>query len=66
MNKDNNGWIKIESEADLPKEESIYYVIDSETKEIVERFYSPNEKNDYFKTYSTHYQPIVKPLKPIY
>lgn len=62
---DNNGWIKIESEKDLPKEGGECFVIDSTGKiEIVHYRYLRNcilEGWPY-----THYQPINKPLKPLY
>lgn len=63
--ENNNGWIKIESENDLPKENGWYLVVDSETNEIIEReFYGI--KHPYFFNHSSHYQPILRPQKPIY
>ena len=67
--ENNNGWIKIESEADLPKNNDDYWVItnikDDEVQQlsnlIVIRCLNL-EKN--IKV--THYKPIEKPLKPIY
>lgn len=63
--ENNNGWIKIESEKDLPKENGECFVIDSTGKiEIVHYRYLRNcilEGWPY-----THYQPINKPLKPLY
>lgn len=68
----NNGWTKIESESDLPKEEGQYFV------------YSKVDWHPYFridiftgklsnavhhvtgKPIFTHYQPIQKPQPPIY
>lgn len=63
----NNGWIRIESEADLPKESGHYLII---LKNI-------GIKIDFWKNYEsefelwnkdsiTHYQPIIKPKPPIY
>lgn len=62
--ENNNGWIKIESEDDLPKEDLVYWVvkdnqiIDMEVWEISLAFH--NKRN------ITHYQPIEKPKPPIY
>ena len=60
---ENNGWIKIESEADLPKEVDQYWFA-SHNNKIEIRFYNPNWINDrvQFRHRYTHYQPIVKPL----
>jgi hypothetical protein len=69
----NNGWIKIESEADLPEQGGDYdIVINGVMKTGV---YCKNNKwmvesNDYTKTTQeyqiSHYKPIVKPNPPIY
>lgn len=70
QSKENNGWIKIESEEDLPKESGYFF-----TKSDV--WWEPYYRIDIFcgklsnsfengKSCFTHYQPIVKPLKPIY
>lgn len=64
--ENNNGWIKIESEADLPNDSYMYWVVcrDGDIK-LLNDF-------EYYKKYIipeftvTHYQPITKPLKPIY
>ena len=65
----NNGWIRIESEADLPKENGLFFVMhkDNKTSPINEFFivgdmYQENIWMQYF----THYQPITKPNPPIY
>jgi len=68
----NNGWIRIESEADLPKNEGCYFVYS-----LVN--WSPGYRIDIFTgrlsnavntetgtPIFTHYQPIVKPKPPIY
>lgn len=56
--ENNNGWIKIENEEDLPKDNEDYWVvIDGEIK--VTHGFS-------IRRNSTHYQPIVKPRLPIY
>ena len=67
--ENNNGWIKIESEADLPKNDDDYWVMtnikDDEVQQlsnlIVIRCLNL-EKN--IKV--THYKPIEKPKLPIY
>lgn len=62
--ENNNGWICIESEEDLPKEDCIYWVVkdnsitEMENWEITLNFH--NKRN------LTHYQPIEKPKPPIY
>lgn len=65
--ENNNGWIKIESDDDLPKEVDTYYLFNNYTKKIESRFYVPTNVNDkiLFRQYS-HYQPIEKPEPPIY
>lgn len=61
----NNGWIKIESESDLPKEFTKYWIIDKSDGRMYQREFDKSTK-EFFLEYSTHYQPIVKPLLPIY
>lgn len=63
--ENNNGWIKIESEDDLPKEDGFYWVVDSETKDIIDRYFD-TKNYDYFNQFSTHYQSIQKPKPPLY
>lgn len=60
----NNGWIKIESEADLPKESWNYWIMQSDGLIQTLKEYEDNKK--YFQIIATHYQPITKPEKPIY
>lgn len=69
--QNNNGWIKIESEEDLPRESGEYYVI--------RKFYGdidrvsiygdisemPHTAKSWIWNY-THYQLIVKPKLPLY
>lgn len=62
---DNNGWIRVESESDLPnKDKTMYHV--SKNEKV---FNSPVNHGTVLKWwYSnkiTHYQPIVKPNTPI-
>jgi len=68
--ENNNGWIKIEREDDLPEESGIYFV-------FAKTWYKPFYRVDVFcgrlknsfdnnKSCFTHYQPITKPQPPIY
>lgn len=65
----NNGWIKIESEDDLPKESGWY-----DFQVYPQRAYKPNytywhkgaTKIGWFVETYTHYQPIIKRQAPIY
>ena len=67
-NMENNGWIKIESENDLPKENCNLWVIEDREDfskdpvliRFMGSFFTPIHKT------CTHYQPIEKPLPPIY
>lgn len=68
--ENNRGWIRIESEADLPNEDGWHWI-----KYLGDEFvcFWANHKycfvdndNSYFLKNVTHYQPIIKPLKPIY
>ena len=66
----NNGWIKIESEEDLPTIGE-YFTIANFDNTIVEReFPHPKFSLEFNKVwwlkYITHYQPIIKPQSPIY
>ena len=68
--ENNNGWIRIESEADLPKEGMHHSILlDSECingyrNYDVIVFYEVNSK--FRKKEISHYQPIEKPKPPIY
>lgn len=57
----NNGWIKIESEDDLPKIQATYHVILKNGNQYMRTF---ADKSSFFDV--THYQPIEKPQPPIY
>jgi len=65
--ENNNGWIKIESEADLPKEEiDCHFIKDNLMYQglwdnLLKGFYNGLQKIN-----ATHYQPITKPNPPIY
>lgn len=65
----NNGWIRIESEADLPKEYGYYHLIwlDAQNKERNEIYKVDNHGVNCPRSVCiTHYQPIIKPNAPIY
>ncbi len=70
--ENNNGWIKIESEDDLPKDEENldYWVMEDE--QIVHAKFMPESKRWYcdidlnLRLFPSHYQPMVKPKPPIY
>ena len=70
--ENNNGWIRIESETDLPKDEGQYFVYSKVD-------YAPFYRIDIFSgrlsnaihhvtgnPIFSHYQPIIKPLKPLF
>lgn len=59
--KDNNGWIKIESESDLSKEELDCWVTRKNETEIRYcKWYNVSVE------FHSHYQQIIKPQPPIY
>lgn len=64
--EDNNGWIRIESESDLPKETACYHVINKKGLYFRKRFlcHLKDYKNKWKQI--THYQRIIKPKPPIY
>jgi len=67
----NNGWIKIESEADLPNnyQETYFIIKGSEQKMKVGYYYDEafiTLNDSHYKNIATHYQPIIKPQPPIY
>lgn len=61
----NNGWIRIESEDDLPKEYGYYFVVDLIGDGVSVVSFNPDNKASWIDLV-THFQPIVKPEKPIY
>ena len=70
--ENNNGWIRIESEEDLPKAsiEAHFMLINGDIEagifDLVSSTFQ-NVRREYFLLRQvTHYQPIVKPEKPIY
>jgi len=72
--ENNNGWIKIESEAYLPKENKIYYVFDEETKGVYDLYFCPDDKTFRARNYQgspnwehiTHFQEPILPQPPLY
>ena len=67
--ENNNGWIKIESEKDLPNVSGLYFGKDYEFGTDMMYFDFETKKwedsNGYLQNV-THYQPIEKPKPPIY
>ncbi len=61
--EDNNGWIKIESESDLPKDDCDVYCNVAGVI-CIKRFQL--NMTLWWLRYVTHYQPIQKPQQPIY
>ncbi|WP_286399306.1 hypothetical protein [Myroides odoratimimus] len=59
--EDNNGWISISSEEDLPQESGEYWVIYNNN--ISHQFMT---KDIWIKNNITHYQPIIKPKMPLH
>ena len=62
--ENNTGWIKIESEDDLPKESFNYWIFQSDLRAVTMKDFYDNKK--YYGVKATHYRPIVKPKPPIY
>ena len=63
--ENNNGWTRIESEADLPKEGN-YFVVKNKTVIETSYFMPDNDFSLIEWRNITHYQPIEKPKPPIY
>lgn len=66
---DNNGWIKINSEDDLPKKDGYYWVID-DSGAIWPAWYNASEHEfeeapEHWSRY-THYKSIPDPGKPLF
>lgn len=71
--ENNNGWIKIKSESDLPKDiedDATFWVINDGEMEYAlymqdsQRWYDSVNLN--LRIYPSHYQPIIKPEPPLY
>ena len=63
-----NNWIKIESENDLPSDEKDYYVFNKLGNIFIYPYQTKGDVSikEVWLNELTHYQPIIKPLKPIY
>lgn len=70
VTKNNNGWIKIESEDDLPKTrgDNDVFIVDFNRNITVgcSKLLAIKEIRSYWRATITHYQPIKKPKPPIY
>lgn len=64
--EDNNGWIKIESEDDLPKDNGNYWVVIQGHKYPISVWYENTSNYHAAWVNFTHYQLIIKPKPPIY
>lgn len=64
--EDNNGWLKIESEDDLPKEDCNVFILHKTYGIITDKYKSAKQDFHYnCKNNITHYQIIEKPKPPI-
>jgi len=65
--EDNNGWIKINNETDLPKEGAEYWVV-TKRGTITKASYLSDRKVFFVfgDIQVTHYQKLIYPQKPIY
>ena len=61
---ENNGWIKILSETDLPKEEDEFWVFENNEVTKTKRKIGIDNNDYWWLNIVTHYQPIVKPEPP--
>lgn len=69
--ENNNGWIKIESESDLPKEKFNYSFVYCLKPEIISSVQNNIVRNDQLEElfedeWITHYKPVTKSAAPIY
>ncbi len=62
--EDNNGWIKLESEADFPKEKGIYKWLTKSGFTTTFDF-EPSDRDEQFSRYS-HWKPVLIELLPLY
>lgn len=70
--ENNNGWIRIESESDLPKEDGVFWILDKklgiksgEWKQAPDEIQHKKACKFWIER-ATHYQPIIKPQPPKY
>lgn len=63
----NNGWIKIESESDLPKADCSCEVMYQDGSWSIDTFYKSNNnfKSNHWR-HITHYKPIIQSNSPLY
>ena len=61
---ESDGWIKIESEKDLPKEEDEFWVFENNEVTKTKRKIGIDNNDYWWLNNITHYQPIIKPLPP--
>jgi hypothetical protein len=64
--ENNRGWIRIESEEDLPKDSGFFFVRDNQGDISIVAHRSDNFNAAACFLNFTHYQPIEKPKPPIY
>lgn len=64
--ENNNGWLKIESEEDLPKVCDDFLVYNKENEIFVKTFIPNSIVSSIWLKDITHYQPITKPKPPVY
>ncbi|MCZ2084835.1 MAG: hypothetical protein LC112_11235 [Flavobacteriales bacterium] len=61
---ENNGWIKILSETDLPKDEDEFWVFENNEVTKTKRKIGIDNNDYWWLNNITHYQPLIKPLPP--
>ena len=68
--ENNNGWVKIESEKDLPKKDGWFYVYRTDNSIIISEFVLNFKAWNFYEGLPTkavtHYKPIEKPKPPIF
>ena len=64
--EDNNGWIRIESEDDLPKDKCVLLVYPEFDDQYTFLYNNDKESKETLIENHTHYQPIEKPKPPIF
>ncbi|WP_430611514.1 hypothetical protein [Flavobacterium sp. JP2137] len=64
--ENNEGWISIKSEEDLPKETGCYHVINKKGRYFRKNYLLHMKNNKENWRNITHYQPITKPNLPLH
>lgn len=64
--ENNNGWIRINSEEDLPKNGNYWVIYNDDTISDCVKENELFEDDEYWLKNITHYQPINKPQPPLY